>query len=74
MMIDKGSMLYKKAIRNIIRYEEKIINGKPVKEVFAKGGYIGSCIPGHVHRFLESTVVEDLIKEEYKRLLKERNN
>jgi hypothetical protein len=73
-MIDKGSMLYKKARRNTIECKEKIINGKPVIEVFAKGGYIGSCIPGNVYLFLESTVVEDLIKEEYKKLLKERNN
>lgn len=75
MIIDKESMLYKKARRNSIKYQNKTINGKPIVEVFDKDGYyIGSCIPGYVHVFLESKGIEAMIEEEYKRLLKERNN
>lgn len=74
MTIDKGSMLYKKAKSNTIKYQNKTINGKPIVEVLDKNGYyIGSCIPGYVHLFLQSKGIEDMIEEEYKILLKERN-
>ena len=75
MIIDKGNMLYKKARSNAIKYQNKIIDGKPIVEVFDKYGcYIGSCITGYVHRFLQSKSIEDTVEEEYKRLLKEKNN
>ena len=67
-------MLYKKARSNAIKYQNKTINGKSIVEVVDKDGYyIGSCIPGYVHRFLQTTLVEGMIEEEYKRLIKERN-
>lgn len=75
MIMDKGSILYKKARRNTIKCKNKIVDGKPIVEVFDKDDYyLGSCIPEYVYRFLDLAYIAYIIEKEYKRLLKEGNN